>query len=221
MPPLTTDEGKPHPAWAVDAEPEDYKNAATFLISAVEPGASEERTAFLARLLSTREYSKAELALVMKELPFDPEASHNYNQGLNPADVERIISEHRTLRARLTQRITSEQRDDLIAEAPGEIDPDDFECAGFDEHDNPLWLYAPTADQESAPEPRPQLEETRPNRDPEEAEGLTTFEEMVSGAQERAEPPAREAEDHVEGAAYQQADESGDAPQEQSQIAAD
>ena len=213
--------GDPHPAWSVEAEPEEYEQAAAYLVAAVEPEASDSRMQTVTRLLKTRDYSRAELLLAMKRLPFDPDASHNYGRGFNPADVERIVEEHRKTQARLQHPLSSRQRDEIIAEHPKEIDPDDFECAGFDEYDNPLWLYAPTVDHDSAPEPRPQLEETTPNRDSEEVEGLTTFEEMVSGAQEKAEPPAREAEDHVEGAAYQQADESGDAPQEQSQIAGD
>jgi len=159
---VVNEEGDPHELWEVPAEEDDYNAAATFLISAVEPEASEQRVAFLTRLLKTREYSKAEVALVMKRLPFDPEASHNYNRGFNPADVERIVDEHRTLRARLRQRLSSDQRDDLIAAFPDEIDPDGFECAGFNEFDEPLWYYAPTIKAASAPDPTPDLGEARP-----------------------------------------------------------
>jgi len=159
---VVSEDGSPHELWDVPAEPEDYDAAATVLISAVEPEASEQRVAFLARLLKTKEYSKAEIALVMKELPFDPEASHNYGRGFNPADIQRIVDEHRTLRARLDQRLSSSQRDDLIAEFPEEVDPDGFECAGFNEYDEPLWYYAPDVDHEDAPEPRPQLGDGTP-----------------------------------------------------------
>jgi len=68
----------------------------------------------------------------------------------------------------------------------GEDDPDAFECAGFAEYEKPLWLYALTADHEHAPGPRPQLKKQAPSRDPEEAEGLTAFEEMVDVAQKKA-----------------------------------
>lgn len=177
---MTNDEGDPHPAWTVEADAEDYKNAAKFLVSAVEPEASPERAAFLARLLRTKEYTKAELGLVMRELPFDPDASHNYGKGFNPADVQRIVDEHRELRARLNQKLTSEQRDDLIARCPKEIDPDDFECAGFDEHDNPLWMYVPGIEHSDAPEPQPHLDNgSPPSRDREDAEGMVAFDEAT------------------------------------------
>jgi hypothetical protein len=160
-PALWTDEGKPHPAWSTPATEEDYAEAAKHLIAAVEPEASEQRSKMIYRLLKTREYSRAELLLVMQELPFDPDAAHNYGKGLNPADVERIITEHRKTRTRLQQPISSEQRDEMIAEHPEEIDPDAFHCCGFSAYDEPLWRYAPDADAEPK-EPTPELPDHQP-----------------------------------------------------------
>jgi len=156
MPPVVAEDGDPHPAWSVPAGEDDYNDAAIFLLSAVEPEAEAPRAQFVAQILKTREYSRAELALVMRELPFDPDASHNYGGGLNPADVQRIVDRHRELRARLTQKITSEQRDDLIAEFPEELDPDGFRIAGWTQSDDPLWRYAPGVQAGSSPAPSPE-----------------------------------------------------------------
>jgi len=172
----------------VPAEDEEYTQAAAYLMAAVEPEASDSRMKTVARLLRTRDYTRAELMLAMKELPFDPEASHNYGKGFNPADVERIVDEHRTLRRRLTQPLSSEDRDNLIAEFSDKIDPDAFHCCGFNSYDEPLWRYAP--DVEAQPkEPQPDLGESLPgrNRDEDDAQGISSFEGLVSEAQEQTE----------------------------------
>jgi hypothetical protein len=178
--------GAPHPAWSVPAEDEEYAEAAAYLMAAVEPEASDSRMQTVARLLRTRDYTRAELMLAMKELPFDPEASHNYGKGFNPADVERIVSEHRTLRQRLTQSLSSKDRDELIAKFPENINPDAFHCCGFNSYDEPLWRYAPNVDTEPK-EPTPALGESLPDRERDEsgACGLSTFGGLVSEAQEK------------------------------------
>jgi len=161
VPDLWAEDGSPHPAWSVQAQEEEYEQAAAYLVAAVEPEASEGRMQTISRLLKTRDYSRAELLLAMKRLPFDPDASHNYGRGFNPADVERIVEEHRKTRARLQQPLSSEQRDEMIAEHPDEIDPDAFHCCGFNSYDEPQWRYAPDADAEPK-EPNPDLGEARP-----------------------------------------------------------
>lgn len=129
----------------------------------VEPEAPEGRPTTMYNALKTRDYSRAELLLVMKELPFDPDASHNYGRGFNPADVQRIVDEHRALRARLGQALTSEQRDELIASFPDEIDPDAFHCCGFNSFDEPLWRYAPHVEADPK-RPTPELDNELPGR---------------------------------------------------------
>jgi len=163
LPDLWDEAGNPHPAWSVKAAEEEVEQAAAYLVAAVEPEASDSRMQTVTRLLKTRDYSRAELLLAMKRLPFDPDASHNYGRGFNPADVERIVEENRTTRARLQQPLSSEQRDEMIAEHPKEIDPDAFHCCGFNSYDEPLWRYAPSV--ESQPkEPEPGLGESLPGR---------------------------------------------------------
>ena len=138
-------------------------------MAAVEPDASDSRMQTVARLLKTRDYTRAELMLAMKELPFDPEASHNYGKGFNPADVERIVSEHRKLRQKLSQPLSSEDRDELIAEHPEKIDPDAFHCCGFNSYDEPLWRYAPDVDTDPK-KPKPDLGESLPGRTRDESD---------------------------------------------------
>lgn len=172
MPKLWDEDGTPHPAWSVEADEEEYEKAAAYLVAAVEPEASEGRMQTIARLLKTRDYTRAELLLAMKRLPFDPEASHNYGRGFNPADVERIVGEQRKTRARLQQPLSSEQRDEMIAEHPEEIDPDAFHCCGFNAYDEPQWRYAPNAEADPK-EPNPDLGESRPgaSRESSDTEG--------------------------------------------------
>jgi len=206
MPPVVAEDGDPHPAWSVPAGEDDYNDAAIFLLSAVEPEAEAPRAQFVAQILKTREYSRAELALVMRELPFDPDASHNYGGGLNPADIERVVSRHRELRVRLNQRMTAEERDDLIAAFPEQIDPEGFHVAGFTRHDEPLFRYVPNTEADPQ-EPNPDLGSSMPGaaRQRDEATGETTFGKLVSKANEKAEEAdvgTREAQDHMEGAEH-------------------
>ena len=187
LPSLWDNRGNPHPAWSVEATGQEVEKAAAYLVAAVEPEASDSRMQTVTRLLKTRDYSRAELLLAMKRLPFDPDASHNYGRGFNPADVERIVEESRKTRARLQQPLSSEQRDEMIAEHPKEIDPDAFHCCGFNEYDEPLWRYAPNVDSEPK-EPEPDLGESLPGRNREESstQGPMALGEIVDKAQEEA-----------------------------------
>mgnify|MGYP006433801329 CR=1 FL=1 len=169
------------------ATEEDYVNAAGYLITAIEPEASEKRVTTITRLLKSRDYSRAELLLAMRRLPFDSEASHNYGRGFNPADVERIIDEHRTLRTKLQTPLSSEERDEIITEHSDKINPDAFHCCGFNSYDEPRWMYAPDAETEPK-DPNPDLGESMPGRERDEdnAKGMSSFEGLVSEAQEKA-----------------------------------
>ena len=172
----------------MEAEPEEYEQAAAYMVAAVEPDASEGRMQTVTRLLKTRDYSRAELLLAMKRLPFDPDASHNYGRGFNPADVERIVEEHRVLRAKLSQPLSSGDRDELIAEHPEKIDPDAFHRCGFNSHDEPQWMYAPDAEAEPK-EPNPNLGESHPGRNRQKSdtgEETVALGEIIEKAQEKA-----------------------------------
>lgn len=170
LPPVANEKGNPHPAWSTPASDEEVLEATRYLMKMVEPEAPEGRPTTMYNALKTRDYSRAELLLVMKELPFDPDASHNYGRGFNPADVQRIVDEHRQLRAKLDQALTSKQRDELIAEFPGEIDPDAFHCCGFDNYDNPLWRYAPHVDTDPK-DPTPELGDGTPGAERQRDDG--------------------------------------------------
>jgi hypothetical protein len=148
-------------AWSTPAAPGDVAEAAAHFVAACEPAAGPDRIAGVARLLSTRSYTTAELLAAMRDLPFDPEASHNYGRGLNLADVERIVARYRQRRARLRQSITAATRDDLLAEC-SDLDPEDFHCCGFDERNAELYRYAPNVRLKGPrPAPTPMLDEPK------------------------------------------------------------
>lgn len=128
--------------WAIPATKPELATAAEFLVSVVEPDASSERAALLGRLLAMRDYTRAELILAMQRVPFDGRASHNFGRGLNVADVERVIMEHRKLRAMLDRTLTAFQMRRLCDEFPTEVHPDHFGICGYDHDDRPLYVYA-------------------------------------------------------------------------------
>lgn len=130
--------------WKLPATASDIQAAAAHLIAAVEPEASSERVAVVTRLLAAYGYTRAELLLAMRELPRDPEASHNFGRGLNLADVERIVRGSRQMRARLLRPATMSAITALV-EAHPELSLQDFRCCGFDERGERLYRYAPGA----------------------------------------------------------------------------
>lgn len=131
--------------------------ATTHLLTLCEPDASDQRAVMLTRMLDSYDYSRAELMLAMREVPRDPEASHNYGGGFNLADVHRVIEKNRQMRARLKQALTRKARDELLTEYPETLDGDDFKCCGFNEHDKPLYRYAPNVKSHAGP-PRAELD---------------------------------------------------------------
>lgn len=96
----------------------------------------------LTRLMGMRDYTRAELVLAVQRVPFDSRASHNFGRGLNVADVERVIMEHRKLRAMIDRVVTEFQMRKLCEEFATEIEPDHFGVCGYDADDRPLWRYA-------------------------------------------------------------------------------
>lgn len=116
--------------------------AISYLITAVEPDASDDRVEFMSRLISQRGYSRAELVLVMQELPFDHQAAHNYGRGFNPADAERIVSASREKRTRLSGRLTDTEVQDLLIEHK-DLRREDFHRVGYTHRQESLFRYTP------------------------------------------------------------------------------
>lgn len=114
------------------------------LLVLVEPAAmaNDFRVQMLAQELFHRGYTRAELLLVRQRLPFDPKASHAYGRGFSLADAERVVTEHRTMRARLRTRVTERVRDELLAAYP-ELDPKDFGHVGWDDDTRKVYVYLP------------------------------------------------------------------------------
>jgi hypothetical protein len=178
-------------AWQIPATQEDCQAAATHLLTATEMGLSherrtsdEEKMAFM-RLLAAYDYTRAELIYAMREVPRDPERFGG--RGVTIQDVERIVRQSRTMRARLDQQIDEEALGELLAEFPDDLDREDFQCSGFNKFDEPLYRYAPELKKHGGP-PRPVLEEKkRPKRRGNEtADG----DEIVAGLGEENESDA-------------------------------
>lgn len=153
LPDIVDPSGTVPAVWQTPATEGDVRAAVAYMLTAVEPTVADERVGVLIRMLGARGYTRAELLLATQELPFDADASHNYNRGFNPADVERIIKKNRKARAMLARPVSSRERDDLITEHPGTVDPDGFRCCGFDSYNNPLWRYAPQVKASKPPTP--------------------------------------------------------------------
>lgn len=116
------------------------------MLSATEVGLSDalrsspQERAVFARLLSSYDYTRAELLLAMREVPRDPERFGGRQATVQ--DVERVVSKNRRLRSMLKRAVSTGEVGELCTAFP-EIDPDGFRCCGFDERNNPVWRYAP------------------------------------------------------------------------------
>ena len=150
-----TDEG----AWLVPATAEDVQAAASHLITACEPEASQGRSTVLAKMLRTRDWTRAEYLLAMREVPF----RNDYGKGFRLDVMADVIRESRELRALLTRKVTEAQMMDLCADP--EVEPEHFACCGFDAHNHPLYIYAPeSGPHKHAPKAEPE-EDDEPRRD--------------------------------------------------------
>lgn len=134
--PSVTDES----AWLTKPSASDVGAVVSHVMTLVESDASDEKTSVVSRMLAKREYTRAELLLIAQELPFDPKASHNFGRGFNPADCERIVNEHREMRAWLQVQMDEEQLVKLCTRFP-ELSPDDFKCSGFNGRNERMYRY--------------------------------------------------------------------------------
>jgi hypothetical protein len=124
-----------------------------------ERRASDEEKMVFMRLLAAYDYTRAELIYAMREVPRDPERFGG--RGVTIQDVERIVRQSRTMRARLDQQIDEEALGELLAEFPDDLGREDFRCSGFNQFDEPLYRYAPNVEKRGGP-PRPVPEEKQP-----------------------------------------------------------
>ncbi len=152
-------------AWEEPATARDAAEAASYLIAATEMGLPEkqrasdaERQTFV-RMLTSYDYTRAELLLAMREVPRDPERFGGRAAGIQ--DVERVIRKSRTMRARLEQALTAQARDELCAAYPQEISAEAFRCCGFNQFNEPLYRYTPDVPSHAGP-PRAELPDERP-----------------------------------------------------------
>ena len=106
-----------------------------------EPDCSEPRQNAVMRAVMTRGYTRAELLLAMREVPFQ----NSYGQGLRLDVIERIIKQHRQDRAALQRKLTREKVVDLLERYPKALSSDDFHICGYVEgaKNRPLQRYAP------------------------------------------------------------------------------
>lgn len=120
-------------AWRIPAGAAEVAEAASFLLAACESGTTAERTSTITRLLSTYRYTRAELYHAMTEVPRYPKASHRFGRGLNLADVEDVIAEHRRLRAAAQRGVVSESEMRRLLEADPSVSAEDFGAGGTGE----------------------------------------------------------------------------------------
>lgn len=117
--------------------------AVAHLLTLCEPEASEARVQMITLLIASYDYTRAELLLAMREVPRDPEASHNYGRGFNLADVERVIRKSRQIRGRLQRPVTAQERDELLEEHPNALSREDFACCESGGPGERRYLYVP------------------------------------------------------------------------------
>lgn len=151
-------------AWAEPAEPEEVEDVAAFLITAVEPGANDNRVKTLIRVVAMQGYTRAELLLGLRTLP----VRNAYGQGFRPDLLDEIIRESRRVRAVVgdardgkPRLLTERQMFDACQQYPEHFRPEDFGISGYDRGDRPMYRYA----RKSGPhrhEPNPRLLEEAP-----------------------------------------------------------
>lgn len=128
-------------AWKVPANSDDVRAGLGHVRTLLGPATTEAAAAqFAAQVgaLAHRGYSRAEWHLIALEGPFRT----HYGQTLNLATLSDLVAEHRTLRSRLQQHVTTGTRDELCAAHP-QLDLRLFRCVGADERGRDLWKYAP------------------------------------------------------------------------------
>lgn len=132
------------------ATKQERKTVLNSLLDRFEPNASADRIAHLALLTEAWQYSRAEWIIALLECPRSTKASHFYDNGLHPADIDSVVQrfreDRRTLRR--SRSITAEERTRLTREYP-EVKPEHFHKCSFKRAENgppvPVYTYSPKA----------------------------------------------------------------------------
>lgn len=151
--------------WLVPSKPHHAQAAVSLVVAMLDPGEEERQVVQLVQMVAKRGYSVAELAFAANELLYDETLARRLsypegrNQGITPADFERVIVGHRRLRKQLTMPLRQIDVNRLVMEYPGQLSLEDFGVCGFDGMDQPLYRYAKKGPIESPPPLCPQLPE--------------------------------------------------------------
>lgn len=137
-------------AWEQPATSDEYEQAVATLVAAVEPDAKDypKRVQVLKRLMKRRGYSRAELLLVMEELPF----RNNYGKGIRLDLVEEIVQEHRTDRKMLQRALTAEEMHALIERHPDDLHRENFRVVTYNSRNEKLYRYLDTPKPKGRPD---------------------------------------------------------------------
>ena len=137
--------------WLVPAEPSEVEECVTWLVMQLEPDARDDKIAMLSAQFKTRDWTRAEWIEVVRELPFDTKAAHNYRPGVYPADAARIVERSRYLRALLGRTVSDKLMNELLDAYQG-MKREHFKQRGFsqDGFQTPVYKFMP-----DGPEPFP------------------------------------------------------------------
>ena len=115
--------------------------AVSQVMDVAAPDASGDRISLLARLISQRGYTAAELAYAAQELPFDDYLNDKlrYGKSILPADFERVIGQIRQKRRLIGQKIPERKLDELLLDLP-DLSREDFGRCGFDSKGHPQYI---------------------------------------------------------------------------------
>jgi len=136
VPDLRDDDG-----WMVPAENSHPVVAVSQVMDVAAPDASADRISLLARLISQRGYTAAELAYAAQELPFDEYLNDKlrYGKSIMPADFERVIKQVRKKRSLLGKKLTEQKMEELVMELP-DLKRSDFGVCSRNSKDDPIFI---------------------------------------------------------------------------------
>lgn len=120
------------------------EGAVSIVLTCIQPNFGAAQAAMLCRMVADRGYTKAELALAAKELPFDEvmNSKLRFDNPVIPADFERVIKAHREQVAALRTPQTQSGMFKLLQKYP-ELERENFKVCGYQpgEDGAPLYRY--------------------------------------------------------------------------------
>ena len=157
-------------AWLVPAEADEVEECAAFLVTAIQPSLADNpaRLRTLVGLIAMQDYTRAELLLAMKRLPF----VNSYGEGFRLSDLGTLIDDNRNARRIVAdpadgkpRMLTERQMFDACDKHPELFRREDFGICDYDSMDRPFFRYARAAGPHKHA-PQPQLPEaTAPRRE--------------------------------------------------------